>query len=249
MSPPQTAPEASRLVRALACATGIAVLAGSAGCGSSARHPNPQPAAERYVTGRIDRELRHVGPLLRRAAGTQPDVFVYCRAAGGNTLLCRGTVTSSVTHEPIAGQRWRVQSDGAGRVVSAQALDVKLVPAGSVAQRLAADRAARRAAALHLPRPRRLATLSLTPLKIALPPTRTYACVADGSGKVLFQGVITAPKRVRVRAPRLRLNLGNSNLTVRVNGRVFRIPASPYGLAIAPGHVSYLPKGRRPCNR
>jgi hypothetical protein len=123
------------------------------------------------------------------------------------------------------------------------------VPAGAVAERLAADRATRQAAVSHRPLPRRLASLSLTPLRIALPATRTYACVSDGSGRILFEGVITAPKRVSVRAPRLRLNLGNSNLTVRVNGKVFRIPASPYGLTIAPGRISYLPKGQRPCNR
>jgi hypothetical protein len=61
--------------------------------------------------------------------------------------------------------------------------------------------------------------------------------------------VIRAPQVVRARARQLRVTLGNSNATVHVNGKIFRIPASPYGLSISRDRVAYLPTGKRPCIR
>lgn len=226
------------------CAVGIAVGLTAAGCGSSGA-PGPPSAAERYVTSRIDQEIRAAGPLVRRAAGPQPDIFVYCRLPRGGISVCQGSISSSSTHEVVANQRWQVQLGPSGGVLAARALDGRLVPAGPLAERLVALRARRHPASPKARAMRRPATLSLEGAKPPLDPT--YICVDNGHGKVLFQGVVRAPRIVRVRARHLRLNLGNSNVTVHVNGKIFRIPASPYGLSIFRDHVAYLPKGKRPC--
>jgi hypothetical protein len=200
------------------------------------------------VAQRISGEMRNVGPTLKRTAGAQPDVFVSCDGTVGR-LDCFGSVTSDTSRLEVATQRWRVVTDAVGRVTSAQALQEQLVPAGPAAEALALDRAAKlrakqRRAGLHPPLP--TATLELKAPTIALqkPP---YVCVDNGRGKVLWQGILRAPKRVRLRGPRLRLNIGNSNATVHVNGRIFRIPASPYGLSITPQRIAYLPGPKRPC--
>ncbi len=228
---------------------GLALILGGVGCGA-ADHPSAPSAAERYVTGRIAQEMRTASPLIRHAAGAQSDIFVYCRLIGGGISVCQGTVASPSTREVVANQRWRVHSAPSGSVLSARALDRRLVPAGPVAERLAALRVARRAkqhpssqAARVIRRP---ATLSLKGAKGPLLDP-TYVCVTNGHGKVLFQGVIRAPQVVHVRARHLRVNLGNSNATVHVNGKIFRIPASPYGLSISRDRVAYLPIGKRPC--
>lgn len=218
----------------------------SVGCGSSG-HPGSPSAAERYVTGRIAQELRTAGPLVRRFAGARPDIFVYCRLGAGGISLCQGTISSSSTHQVLANQRWRVHIAPSGDVLSGRALDTRLVPAGPLAERVVALRARQHPDSATARALRRPATLSLEGAKPPLDPT--YACVDNGHGKVLFQGVISAPRVVRVRARHLRLNLGNANATIHVNGKIFRIPASPYGLSIFRDHVAYLPNGNRPCRQ
>jgi hypothetical protein len=231
-------------LRALGCVVGVVSGLTGAGCGSSGA-PGPPSAAERYVTVRIGQEIRSAGPMVRRAAGAQPDIFVYCRLSRGGISLCQGSISSSSTHEVVANQRWQVQLAPSGSVLSARALDGRLVPAGSLAARLLALRARQHPDSPRARAMRRPATLSLEGAAAPLDPT--YVCVDNGHGKVLFQGVLRAPRLVRVRARHLRLNLGNSNVTVHVNGKIFRIPASPYGLSIFRDHVAYLPKGERPC--
>jgi hypothetical protein len=221
---------------------------GTQGCGSSS-HPSQPSLAESYVAQRISAEMRDVGPTLRHFAGAQPDVFVYCDGAAGGSGECKGTVTGTTSHMAVATQSWEVQTDGLGRVTSARALETQLTPVGPVAEALAVQRAAkRRAAALRAGRhPRRpLASLSLKgPTSVfAKPP---YVCIDNGRGRVLFQGILRAPHSVTVHAPHLRLNLGNASAVVHVNGRIFRIPASPYGLSILPRRISYLPAPKRPC--
>jgi hypothetical protein len=193
--------------------------------------------------------MRDVGPTLKRAAGARPDVFVYCDGTVGGSSKCRGTVTSATSHLAIATQDWQVDTDGLGRVTTARALEAQLRPAGPVAEALALQRAARlraiaRRAGRHPRQP--LARLSLKGPggHFSKPP---YVCIDNGHGKVLFQGILRAPHTVTVKAPHLRLNVGNSNAVVHVNGRIFRIPASPYGLSIFPRRVSYLPGPMRPC--
>jgi hypothetical protein len=236
-------------VRALV-ALGLLAAAATvnAGCGS-ARHASRPSLAERYVAQRMSAEMRDVGPTLKGAAGANPDVFVYCAGAVGATAPCKGTVTSTSSHLAVATQSWQVTTDRLGRVTSARALQEQLTPAGPVADALALDRAARlralaRRAGRHPRQP--LATLSLKgpTAPLSKPP---YVCIDNGHGKVLYQGILRAPRQVSVRAPHLRLNIGNSEAVVHVNGRIFRIPASPYGLSIFPGRVSYLPGPQRPC--
>jgi hypothetical protein len=220
---------------------------GTQGCGSSS-HPSRPSLAESYVAQRISAEMRDVGSTLRHFAGAQPDVFVYCDGAAGGTAECKGTVTGT-SHLAVATQSWEVQTDSLGHVTSARALETQLTPVGPVAEALALQRAAKkRAAALRAGRhPRQpLARLSLKgPTTVfAKPP---YVCIDNGRGRVLFQGILKRHHSVSVRAPHLRLNLGNSYPVVHVNGRIFRIPASPYGLSIFPRRVSYLPAPKRPC--
>jgi hypothetical protein len=196
--------------------------------------------------------MRTASPMIRRAAGDQSNIFVYCRALGGGISACQGTVVSPSSHEVVANQRWRVHSAPSGSVLSARALDRGLVPAGPVAERLASLRAARRA---KQDRNSRAAGLLRRPASLSLkgapgpPLDPTYVCVTNGRGRVIFQGVIRAPQVVRARARQLRVTLGNSNATVHVNGKIFRIPASPYGLSISRDRVAYLPTGKRPCIR
>ena len=196
------------------------------------------------MTQRIADEIRVARPIVRRAAGADPEIFVYCRAAT-EVSVCTGSVARRATHEVVAGQRWSVRTRQSGNVLSARALDKRLVPAGPLAQRLAELRLARRAHR-HKRTSLPLARLSLKGSSDPLGGP-TYVCVSNGHGRVLFQGLLRAPRVVRFRAPQLRLNLGNANPVVHVNGTIYRIPASPYGLSIVRHHIRYLPEGKRPC--
>ena len=91
------------------------------------------------------------------------------------------------------------------------------------------------------PRPRRVV------LRIA-PVTETYVCVDTGPGtQTRFEGIIDAPRTFRGR--RLRVNLGNTSVEMRRNGRPFDIEPTtePVGFAFTPRSSRPLPVGERPC--
>ena len=83
-------------------------------------------------------------------------------------------------------------------------------------------------------------------LRIA-PAESTYLCVENGSGDVVYEGTLAAPRTFRGR--RLRMNLGRRSATVRVNGRRVRIEpgAEPVGLDLRPRRaVRRLSAAERP---
>jgi cytoskeleton protein RodZ len=89
-----------------------------------------------------------------------------------------------------------------------------------------------------------------TPRRVSLrivPAAATYVCIDNGSGRVLFEGVISEPQTWRGR--RLRLNMGNATARVRVNGRRVPIEAgpNPVGYDFTPRGRKELPLGERPC--
>jgi cytoskeletal protein RodZ len=91
------------------------------------------------------------------------------------------------------------------------------------------------------PAPRAVA-LRITP---SIP---TYACIDNGPGTpVVYEGTLEGPQRFEGR--RLRVNLGNTSIAMRVNGK--RVPvepgSSPVGFDFTPRRTSELPLGQRPC--
>ena len=81
-----------------------------------------------------------------------------------------------------------------------------------------------------------------------MPEEPTYVCVDAGPGRVIFEGSVAAPRTFRGR--RLRLNLGKTSATVRVNGRRVSLGsgANPVGFAFSPrARPRPLPLGQRPC--
>ena len=91
------------------------------------------------------------------------------------------------------------------------------------------------------PRPRRVA------LRIA-PEAETYVCIDTGAGtEIRFEGILSAPQTFRGR--RLRVNLGNTSVSVTMNGEPVDVGsgAEPVGFAFTPRSTRPLPPGERPC--
>ncbi|MDP8944019.1 MAG: helix-turn-helix domain-containing protein [Actinomycetota bacterium] len=81
-----------------------------------------------------------------------------------------------------------------------------------------------------------------------VPEEATYVCVDAGPGRVLYEGSVASPRTFRGR--RLRLNLGKTSASVRVNGRRVNLGsgANPVGFSFSPrGRPRPLPLGERPC--
>jgi cytoskeleton protein RodZ len=84
-------------------------------------------------------------------------------------------------------------------------------------------------------------------LRIA-PITPTYVCIDRGAGTpVVFEGILEAPQIFRGR--RLRLNLGKTDVELRVNGRPVPVERGPepVGFEFTPTSRRPLPLGQRPC--
>ena len=90
-------------------------------------------------------------------------------------------------------------------------------------------------------RPRRVV------LRIA-PVTPTYACLDRGAGTpVIFENTLAEPRTFR--GKRLRVNLGKTDVVVRMNGKRVRIETgpNPVGFVFTPRGSRPLPLGQRPC--
>jgi cytoskeleton protein RodZ len=91
------------------------------------------------------------------------------------------------------------------------------------------------------PPPRRVA------LRIA-PEVETYVCIDTGPGsETRFEGSLFDPRTFRGR--RLRVNLGNTSVTVTKNGEPVDVGSGPdpVGFAFTPTTTTPLPLGERPC--
>jgi cytoskeleton protein RodZ len=91
------------------------------------------------------------------------------------------------------------------------------------------------------PPPRRVA------LRIA-PEAETYVCIDRGLGtEVIFENIISEPTTFRGR--RLRVNLGNTSVTVTKNGEPVDVGSGPdpVGFVFTPRSTRPLPLGERPC--
>jgi cytoskeleton protein RodZ len=89
--------------------------------------------------------------------------------------------------------------------------------------------------------PRRV-RLRITPI------TPTYVCVDKGAGTpITFEDILSAPRTFRGR--RVRVNLGKTDVALRVNGR--RVPLepgpNPVGFVFRPRSTRPLPPAERPC--
>jgi len=90
-------------------------------------------------------------------------------------------------------------------------------------------------------RPRRVV------LRIA-PITPTYACLDRGAGTpVIFENTLSEPQTFR--GKRLRVNLGKTDVKLRMNGKRVRVETgpNPVGFVFTPGGSRPLPLGQRPC--
>jgi cytoskeleton protein RodZ len=84
-------------------------------------------------------------------------------------------------------------------------------------------------------------------LRIA-PITPTYVCIDRGVGTpVVFEGILEAPQRFRGRL--LRVNLGKTDVEIRVNRRPLPVEPGPepIGFEFRPRSRRPLPSGERPC--
>jgi hypothetical protein len=84
-------------------------------------------------------------------------------------------------------------------------------------------------------------------LRIA-PADATYVCIDSGAGTaVRFEGTLQEPRTFRGR--RLRVNLGNTSVVVRVNGKAVALAPStdPVGFDFKPRSQRPIPLGERPC--
>jgi cytoskeleton protein RodZ len=91
------------------------------------------------------------------------------------------------------------------------------------------------------PPPRRVS------LRIA-PEVETYVCIDTGPGtETRFEGSLFEPQTFRGR--RLRVNLGNTSVTVTKNGEQVDVGdgPNPVGFAFTPTTTTPLPLGERPC--
>src|SRR3954451_12233058 len=90
-----------------------------------------------------------------------------------------------------------------------------------------------------------------TRVKLTLTPTApVYVCLVNGAGKRLLNGVTLQPSSGTrsFTARRLLINLGNSSVTLRVNGRPVPVGASgaPIGIDVTPKGHKPLAAGQRP---
>ena len=84
-------------------------------------------------------------------------------------------------------------------------------------------------------------------LRIA-PVTPTYVCLDRGVGtEVIFESTLEEPMVFRGR--RLRVNLGRTDVQLRVNGKAVEVPPgpNPVGFVFTPRATRELPVGNRPC--
>lgn len=80
------------------------------------------------------------------------------------------------------------------------------------------------------------------------PVTPTYVCLDRGEGTdVVFESTLEQARSFR--AKRLRVNLGKTDVRLRVNGRVVEVEPGPdpVGFDLRPGSVRPLAVGDRPC--
>jgi cytoskeleton protein RodZ len=92
------------------------------------------------------------------------------------------------------------------------------------------------------PPPPRRVRLRITPI------TPTYVCIDRGAGTpVVFEGILETPQTFRGR--RLRVNLGKTDVELRVSRRPVPVEPGPepIGFAFTPTSRTPLPLGERPC--
>jgi cytoskeleton protein RodZ len=80
------------------------------------------------------------------------------------------------------------------------------------------------------------------------PEAETYVCVDRGAGtEVVFENIVA--ERTTFRGRRLRVNLGNTSVTVTKNGEPVDVGdgPDPVGFAFTPRSTTPLPLGERPC--
>jgi len=83
-------------------------------------------------------------------------------------------------------------------------------------------------------------------LEIA-PATPTYTCVDDGAGEVVFEGTISEAERFKGKV--LRVNLGNGQAKISVDGEAVDVKGgpNPIGYRFSAKGEREIPDGERPC--
>ena len=86
-------------------------------------------------------------------------------------------------------------------------------------------------------------------MRLRVTPTQeTYVCVDTGPGTpIRFEGILAEPRTFR--APRLRVNLGKTDVELTVNGKPVAVEPGPepVGFAFTPRATRPLAVGDRPC--
>jgi cytoskeleton protein RodZ len=82
-----------------------------------------------------------------------------------------------------------------------------------------------------------------------VPSNQVYVCIDSGPGTpIKFNGILDGPRTFRG-GRRLRVNLGKTDLQLKVNGKTVAIDPGPepVGFAFTPRSTKSLPLGDRPC--
>ncbi len=82
-----------------------------------------------------------------------------------------------------------------------------------------------------------------------IPALPTYVCIDRGPDRIVFEGIVDAPRTFRA-SDVLRINLGKRSAQLRVNGKVVPFENSPEPIGFEftrAGDREELPDGERPC--
>jgi cytoskeleton protein RodZ len=82
-----------------------------------------------------------------------------------------------------------------------------------------------------------------------VPANQVYVCLDSGAGTdITFEGILDAPRTFHG-GKRLRVNLGKTDLQLKMNGKAVPIEPGPepVGFAFTPTSTKSLPLGQRPC--
>ena len=86
-------------------------------------------------------------------------------------------------------------------------------------------------------------------VRLRVTPTQeTYVCIDTGPGTpIRFEGILAEPRTFR--APKLRVNLGKTDVELTANGKAVAIEPGPdpVGFVFTPRATRPLPVGERPC--
>jgi hypothetical protein len=194
---------------------------------------DPQTLVEEYRARHESRDdVEHLQPLSPTAAARDRRRGTVSRRARGPWMAIAGAVLGILVVLAVIGLVGGGDDDGGG--------DGKNATGDGTTE--TTETQARTETAPEQPAPPKRVAVRIAPAN------EVYVCVDSGAGtEITFNGILDAPRTFRGR--RVRVNLGKTDVEVRVNGRAVAIEPGPeaVGFAFTPGKQRSLPLGERPC--